>query len=163
MSGVYLSKIWNKNKEYGKLFSDAQKNHFAPDEIPIACLTGNKDDTMKFYIMILTNRRVILFGRLFGEEFEAYPYEKITNVESYKGLILGRITINATGTSVKYNNMQLEDVDYAAQIIREKIEESRNKEKVEVVNDDPLKILKVRYAKGEISKEEYEDIKKDLI
>lgn len=29
-------------------------------------------------------------------------------------------------------------------------------------NDDPLKILKVRYAKGEITKEEYLEMKKDL-
>ncbi len=28
--------------------------------------------------------------------------------------------------------------------------------------DDPLEILKRRYARGEISKEEYEEMKKDL-
>ena len=163
MDRVYLSKIWSKNKEYANLFNDAQRNHFTPDEIPVACLTGNKEGTLKISIMILTNQRVIIFGRLFGEEFESFSYDKITNVEAYKGLVLGRITINATGTSVRYVNMQLEDVDYAAQIIREKIEESKNKEQVKTIEDDPIQILKMRYAKGEISKEEFEQMKEDLM
>ncbi len=30
------------------------------------------------------------------------------------------------------------------------------------VDDDPLKILKTRYAKGEITKEEYDEMKKEL-
>ena len=162
MSSVYLSKIWSKNKEYAKLFNEAQKNHFTADEIPIACLTGNKYGSMKIYIMILTNRRIILLGRLFGEEFEAYPYDKITNVETYKGLVLGRIIINAIGASVRYDNMQLEDVDYAAQIIRDKIAESQKQVEPKIAEEDPIQILKTRYAKGEISKEEFEQMKEDL-
>lgn len=34
----------------------------------------------------------------------------------------------------------------------------KEKQKIE----DPLKVLKLRYAKGEITKEEYEEIKKTL-
>jgi len=33
---------------------------------------------------------------------------------------------------------------------------------VSVTNDDPLTILKTRYVKGEITKEEFEAMKKDL-
>ncbi|MBT3762185.1 MAG: hypothetical protein HOF89_06370 [Candidatus Nitrosopelagicus sp.] len=36
------------------------------------------------------------------------------------------------------------------------------KEKNTSSDDDPLKILKVRFAKGEISKEEYEEMKSTL-
>ena len=38
-----------------------------------------------------------------------------------------------------------------------------NQEEVSLQNiDDPLKILKIRFAKGEITKEQYEDMRKML-
>lgn len=45
--------------------------------------------------------------------------------------------------------------------IVEKDEESTVKEEVSKV-DDPIRVLNLRYAKGEITKEEYEQMKKDL-
>ena len=44
-------------------------------------------------------------------------------------------------------------------IICEKIKERKNPSSND---DDPLKILKVRFAKGEISKEEYDEIESVL-
>jgi len=50
--------------------------------------------------------------------------------------------------------------------IREKISEVKTKKENNsqqtTTNDDPLKILKTRYAKGEITKEEYEEMKESL-
>ena len=39
---------------------------------------------------------------------------------------------------------------------------SSGKEKKETEREDPIYILKIRYAKGEISKEEYDKMKKTL-
>lgn len=36
------------------------------------------------------------------------------------------------------------------------------KENNNKIDDDPLKVLKLRYAKGEITKIEYEQMKKDI-
>ena len=53
--------------------------------------------------------------------------------------------------------------------IREKISEEKIKkennsqnQQIQSSEDDPLKILKIRYVKGEITKEEYEKIKESL-
>ena len=49
--------------------------------------------------------------------------------------------------------------DEAIQEITRVIEQSKNKKQD---SDDPLKIIKLRYAKGEITREEFEQMKKDL-
>ena len=43
-----------------------------------------------------------------------------------------------------------------------KLSDETSESKSELEDDEAIKILKLRYAKGEITKEEYEEIRKDL-
>jgi len=47
--------------------------------------------------------------------------------------------------------------------IRQRISEEKETTTQPQTSDDPLKILKTRYAKGEITKEEYKELKEELV
>jgi len=136
--------------------------------------------------IFVTEKRVIIRNptRLgLGENIEEYFYHQITNIRLEKGLFSASLVFaipglteiskmdramslwgrNAEGTiDAIPKNMAEKMYDY----IREKISEAKAKKENNLqqttTNDDPLKILKTRYVKGEITKKEYEEMKEAL-
>lgn len=134
--------------------------------------------------IFVTEKRVIIRNptRLgLGENIEEYFYHQITNIRLEKGLfsaslvfaIPGMTELSKMDRSMSLWGRNAEGTidgipkDIAEKIynyIREKISEEKTKKESgsQQTSDDPLKILKTRYVKGEITKEEYEEMKEAL-
>ncbi len=95
------------------------------------------------------------------QNIEVYPYEKIVDVKLEKGMFSSAIAINVPGSL--YNGyieaIPKKEAENLLKIIYDGMKE---KKKSSPTDDDPMKILKVRFAKGEISKEEYDEMKSAL-
>ena len=136
--------------------------------------------------VFVTEKRVIIRNptRLgLGENIEEYFYHQITNIRLEKGMlsaslvfaIPGMTEMSKTGRSMALWGRNAEGTidaipkDMAEKMynyIREKISSAKAKKENNLQetpsSDDPLKILKTRYAKGEITKEEYKEMKESL-
>jgi len=113
-------------------------------------------------IFATTKKIIIRNPSAFGlrQKVELYPYEKIVDVKLEKGMLSSAININVPGSI--YNGyidaIPKDDAEKLLKIIYKRM----NQKKTLSSDDDPLIILKKRFAKGEITKEEYEDMKSVL-
>ena len=111
---------------------------------------------------VITKKIIIRNPSAFGlrQKVELYPYEKIVDVKLEKGMLSSAININVPGSI--YNGyidaIPKDDAEALLKIIYERMKEKKTLSS----DDDPLIILKKRFAKGEITKEEYEDMKSVL-
>jgi len=94
------------------------------------------------------------------QNIEIYNYEQIVDVKLEKGMFSSRIGINVPGSIYDgiIEALPKDEAEDLLKIIYERI----NKKKTSSSDDDPLIILKKRFAKGEITKEEYENMKSVL-
>ncbi len=133
-----------------------------------------------------TNKKIIIRNpTMMGlrESVEEITYDQITSVKLEKGMFSSTVIIRSPGLSelsrmsrtsglVAWGRGEEGQIDaipkkkgeQLVRIIKERMaytKDSKNNVQ-KSSDDDPLKILKVRYAKGEISKEEYEEMKSAL-
>ena len=112
------------------------------------------------------------------ESIEEIPYDKITSVKLEKGLFSATIVIRSPGLSElsrlssssgliawgrgeegQIDGLPKDKAEQLVRIIKEKMEEEKkSKDQPHTKGDDPMTILKRRFAIGEITKEEFEDI-----
>lgn len=145
---------------------------------------GNLVTPNKIYA---TNKRIIIRNpTMLGlrSSIEYYGYDKIAGVKVQKGLfssmvyltIPGRTELSRTSSLLQWGRRDEAELaalpkklaDDFANTIRDGINNALHgqidqKKNLTDNSDNPLKILNVRYAKGEIDKKEYEQMKKDLI
>tara|TARA_B110000438_G_C15744056_1_gene619868 strand:+ start:190 stop:705 length:516 start_codon:yes stop_codon:yes gene_type:complete len=94
------------------------------------------------------------------QNIEIYNYEQIVDIKLEKGIFSSAIDINVPGSIFDgyIEAIPKDDAEELLKIIYERINEKKNLSS----DDDPLLILKKRFAKGEITKEEYEEMKSVL-
>ncbi len=113
-------------------------------------------------IFATTKKIIIRNPSAFGlrQNIEIYNYEQIVDVKLEKGMFSSAIEINVPG-SLYDGYIEAIPKDDAEDLL--KIIFKRMKQKnTSTSDDDPLTILKKRFAKGEITKEEYEEMKSVL-
>lgn len=132
-----------------------------------------------------TNKKIIIRNpTMLGmrESIEEINYDQITSVKLEKGLFSATILIRSPGLSElsrlsgasgliawgrgeegQIDGIPKDKAEQIVRIIKEKMEEvKKSKRQSHTKGDDPMTILKRRFALGEITKEEFEDMKSAL-
>jgi hypothetical protein len=116
-------------------------------------------------ILAATDKRLVFYGKkLTGYDMEVFPYDMITSFESGKSLMGSSINIFASGNRVSVKWIKDADnlkalIDYVKPRIGHK---SGPTAPAAAPADDPLKVLQMRFARGEINAQQYEEMKKML-
>jgi len=126
--------------------------------------------------IIITNQRIIRCSpSSFGlhKEIEDYRYEDMANLKINKGILFATITVKRRFMSedLILDNLPEGQVDYVFRLIQENLRRMGNATTSPVTtnqqtpltsSEDPLQVLKLRFARGEITKEQFEEMKKVL-
>jgi len=166
-------------KEEGKTFKipNAIKKMLLVDEQVMAV---TKQSRLKAAItpdsVVVTNQRIIRYSPStlgLRKEIEDYRYDDVANLKIDKGILFATITIKRRFMSA---DLVLDDlpkgrVDHISRLIQENLrlisgtqasQISTNHQAPPASPQDPLQVLKLRFARGEITKEQFEEMKKAL-
>jgi hypothetical protein len=126
--------------------------------------------------IIITNQRIIRYSPSalgLHKEIEDYRYEDIANLKIDKGIMFATITVKRRFMSedLTLDNLPKGQVDYISRLVQENLRRmssaasslvTMNQQIPLTPSEDPLQVLKLRFAKGEITKEQFEEMKKML-
>jgi len=123
-------------------------------------------------ILVATDKRLIFMdkGLIYGLRVEDFPYDKITSIQYKTGLLLGEITIFASGNNATIQNIQKGDVKPFAEYVRARItakmEHASAPPQLPVSQDDvisKLERLATLKEKGILSDEEFREQKAKIL
>jgi hypothetical protein len=126
--------------------------------------------------IIVTNQRIIRCSPSalgLRKEIEDYRYEDIANVKLDKGILFATITAKRRFMSedLVLDKLSKGQADYISRVIQENLRRISSAPTSPVTGDqqtpptspeDPLQVLKLRFARGEITKEQFEEMKRAL-
>jgi hypothetical protein len=156
---------------------NAVRNILSPDEQIIAAVRQSR---LKAVItpdsIFVTDQRIIRYApSAFGlhKTVEDYRYEDMANFKVKKGIMFATITIRQRFMSddLVLDNLPKDKMDIISEVVNEGIRRAKGGVMPQATtsqqvpgpqSEDPLKVLKLRLAKGEITREEYEDMKRLL-
>jgi hypothetical protein len=126
--------------------------------------------------IIITNHRIIRYSPSalgLHKEIEDYRYEDIANLKIDKGIMFATITVKRRFMSedLILDNLPRSRADYISRVIQENLRRmssgptspvTTNQRTPLTSPEDPLQVLKLRFARGEITKEQFEEMKSAL-
>jgi len=126
--------------------------------------------------IIITNHRIIRYSPSalgLRKEIEDYRYEDIANLKIDKGIMFATITVKRRFMSedLILDNLPTGRADYISRVIQENLRRmssgpaspvTTNQRTPLTSPEDPLQVLKLRFARGEITKEQFEEMKRAL-
>ena len=100
------------------------------DELPEQCVTGTYHANSG--ILVATDRRMLFVDKgLLGQlKVEDFPYDKISSLESNRGIVMGSIVIYASGNKERIDHIPKDQVDSFVAAQRNKIALWKNKAEV---------------------------------
>jgi hypothetical protein len=126
--------------------------------------------------IIVTDQRIIRYSPSalgLHKEIEDYRYEDIANLKIDKGIVFATITARRRFMSqdLILDKLLKDQADYISRVIQENLRGTSGATTSPVATDqkapptsrdDPLQVLKLRFARGEITKEQLEEMKRAL-
>jgi len=126
--------------------------------------------------IMVTNHRIIRYSPSslgLHKQIEDFRYEDIANLKIDKGILFATITVKRRFMSedLILDNLPEDQVDYIFRLIQENLRRmdnatpspvTPNQQTPPTSPENPLQILKLRFARGEITKEQFEEMKKVL-
>jgi hypothetical protein len=127
--------------------------------------------------IVITNQRIIRYSPSalgLHKEIEDHRYEDIANLKMEKGILFATITLKHRFMSqdLILDNLPSRQVDSIFRLIQENLKQQMSGASVSSAAagqptppgppQDPLQVLKLRYARGEITREEFEEMKSVL-
>jgi len=126
--------------------------------------------------IVITNQRIIRYSPSalgLHKEIEDHRYEDIANLKMEKGILFATITLKHRFMSqdLVLDNLPARQVDYIFRLIQENLKRIGSTSVSPVTTsqptppgppEDPLQVLKLRFARGEITREEFEEMKRVL-
>ena len=166
-------------KEEGKTLKvpKAIKKMLLADEQAMATI---KQSTLKAAItpdsIIITNQRIIRYSPStlgLRKEIEDYRYEDIANLKIDKGILFATITVKRRFMSedLILDNLPKGQADHVSRVIQENLRRvsgaptslvAASQQTPPTSPEDPVQVLKLRFARGEITKEQFEEMKKAM-
>jgi hypothetical protein len=143
-------------------------------------MAGVKQSRVKAAItpdsIIITNHRVIRYSPSalgLRKKIEDYRYEDIANLKIDKGILFATITVKMRFMSedLILDSLPTGQADYISKVIQENLRRMSSAPTSPVTTnqrgslsapEDPLQVLKLRFARGEITKERFEEMKRAL-
>lgn len=126
--------------------------------------------------IVITNRRIIRCSPSalgLRQEIEDYRYEDVANLKIDKGILFASITIRQRFMSADLvlDNLPKGKADHLSTLIQQNLNlagaapaspVTTEKQVAQTPPEDPLQVLKLRFARGEITKEQFEEMKRAL-
>ena len=126
--------------------------------------------------IIVTDQRIIRYSPSalgLHKEIEDYRYEDIANLKVDKGILFATITARRRFMSqdLVLDKLSKDHADYISRVIQENLRRmsgattsafTGNQQTPPTSAEDPLQVLKLRFARGEITKEQFEEMKRAL-
>jgi hypothetical protein len=126
--------------------------------------------------IIITNQRIIRYSPSnFGlhEEIEDYRYEDIANLRIDKGILFATITAKRRFMSedLILDKLSRGGADHISRLVQENLRRisrvsaslaTTNQQTPLISPEDPVQVLKLRFARGEITREQFEEMKRTL-
>ena len=128
-----------------------------PDEKILFCMCGSN---YKDLILLSTNERVIHYFKISGNrKIESVFWKDIKTIDF--DFFIAKIIVKVYGADTI--NMKVEGSPLSKFFDKLMIEWRKRRNRRKESRESPLEIIKRRYAKGEITKSEFEEIKKNLV
>jgi hypothetical protein len=125
--------------------------------------------------IIVTDQRIIRYSPSalgLHKEIEDYRYEDIANLKVDKGILFATITARRRFMSqdLVLDKLLKDQADYISRVIQEKLRgmsaaaspAPTNPQTPPTSPEDPLQVLKLRFARGEITRQQFEEMKRAL-
>jgi len=125
--------------------------------------------------IIVTDQRIIRYSPSalgLHKEIEDYRYEDIANLKVDKGILFATITARRRFMSqdLVLDKLLKDQADYISRVIQDKLRgmsaaaspAPANPQIPATSPEDPLQVLKLRFARGEITKDQFEEMKRAL-
>ena len=160
--------------------SDKKKHQIQADAAPVLMpgeevidvTTGNAEvtrmgsKTRRRATLLVTDRRVVIFSKkLGGYDVQDYAYGLLTGVDHKKGLTSGHVNLRAAGDSADVQQVQKDDVERIAQVIRDRMAVAHSHTATTSggsVADELVKLAQLRDA-GVLTEAEFASQKAKLI